>query len=65
VEEQQKGVFPKTLKYMWDGGLVFINPLPPFRLALFACLYFKVKCISKQRFLIEMASQVGGNWLAI
>jgi amino acid transporter len=64
VEEQQKGVFPKTLKYMWMVVSV-INPLTAiFALALFAMPLLQSDAY-QNTLLIEMASQVGGNWLAI
>tara|TARA_R110001599_G_scaffold80408_2_gene217244 strand:- start:6073 stop:7851 length:1779 start_codon:yes stop_codon:yes gene_type:complete len=64
VEEQQKGVFPKTLKNMWIVVSV-INPLT----ALFAISLFAIPLLQSDAYqntlLIEMASHVGGNWLAI
>ncbi len=64
VEEQQKGVFPKTLKNMWMVVSV-INPLA----ALFALSLFAMPLLQSDAYqntlLIEMASHVGGNWLAI
>jgi len=64
VEEQQRGVFPKTLKNMWIVGSI-INPLA----ALFALSLFALPLLQTDAYqntlLIEMASQVGGNWLAI
>ncbi|MGB1269190.1 MAG: APC family permease [Flavobacteriaceae bacterium] len=64
VEEQQKGVFPKTLKNMWVVVSI-INPLA----ALFALSLFALPLLQSDEYqntlLIEMASQVGGNWLAI
>jgi amino acid transporter len=64
VEEQQKGVFPKTLKNMWIVVSV-INPLT----ALFALALFAMPLLQSEAYqntlLIEMASHVGGNWLAI
>lgn len=64
VEEQQKGVFPKTLKNMWIVVSV-INPLA----ALFALSLFAMPLLQSDAYqntlLIEMASHVGGNWLAI
>jgi amino acid transporter len=64
VEEQQKGVFPKTLKNMWIVVSI-INPLT----ALFALSLFALPLIQSDAYqntlLIEMASHVGGNWLAI
>jgi amino acid transporter len=64
VEEQQKGVFPKTLKNMWIVVSV-INPLA----ALFALALFAMPLLQSDAYqntlLIEMGSHVGGNWLAI
>ena len=64
VEEQQKGVFPKTLKNMWIVVSV-INPLA----ALFALSLFAMPLLQSDAYqntlLIEMANHVGGNWLAI
>ena len=64
VEEQQAGVFPKTLKNMWIVVSV-INPLA----ALFALSLFAIPLLQSDAYqntlLIEMASHVGGNWLAI
>lgn len=64
VEEQQKGVFPKTLKNMWMVVSI-INPLA----AIFALSLFAMPLLQSDAYqntlLIEMASHVGGNWLAI
>lgn len=64
VEEQQRGVFPKTLKNMWIVVSV-INPLA----ALFALSLFSLPILQSDTYqntlLIEMASSVGGDWLAI
>lgn len=64
VEEQQKGVFPKTLKNMWIVVSI-MNPLA----AIFALSLFALPVLQSEAYqntlLIEMASQVGGNWLAI
>ncbi len=64
VEEQQQGVFPKTLKNMWIVVSI-INPLT----ALFALSLFALPLLQSDAYqntlLIEMASHVGGNWLAI
>ncbi|QCE40475.1 APC family permease [Psychroserpens sp. NJDZ02] len=64
VEEQQKGVFPKTLKNMWVVVSI-LNPLT----ALFALSLFAIPLLQSEAYqntlLIEMASHVGGNWLAI
>jgi amino acid transporter len=63
VEEQQKGVFPKTLKNMWLVVSI-INPLAAF----FALSLFAIPLLQSDAYqntlLIEMASHVGGNWLA-
>jgi len=64
VEEQQKGVFPKTLRNMWIVVSI-INPLTAvFALALFALPVLQTDAY-QNTLLIEMASYVGGNWLAI
>lgn len=64
VEEQQKGVFPKTLKNMWIVVSI-LNPLT----AIFALSLFALPLLQSDAYqntlLIEMASHVGGNWLAI
>ena len=64
VEEQQKGVFPKTLKNMWIVVSV-INPLA----AIFALSLFAMPLLQSDAYqntlLIEMASYVGGHWLAV
>lgn len=64
VEEQQKGVFPKTLKNMWIIVSI-INPL----IAVFALALFALPILQSDSYqntlLIEMASHVGGDWLAI
>ena len=64
VEEQQKGAFPKTLKYMWIVVSV-INPLA----AIFALSLFALPLLQSDTYqntlLIKMASHVGGDWLAI
>ncbi|MDB2607121.1 APC family permease, partial [Zobellia sp.] len=64
VEEQEHGVFPKTLKNMWVIVSV-INPLA----AIFALSLFALPLLQSDAYqntlLIEMASHVGGNWLAI
>ena len=64
VEEQEKGVFPKTLKNMWSVVSI-INPLA----ALFALSLFTIPLLQSDVYqdtlLIQMASYVGGNWLAI
>jgi amino acid transporter len=64
VEEQKRGVFPKTLKNMWIVVSI-INPL----MAIFALALFAIPMIQSDVFqstlLVEMASHVGGNWMAI
>ncbi|WP_445731131.1 APC family permease [Mariniflexile sp.] len=63
VEEQEKGVFPKTLRNMWIVVSV-INPL----MAIFALALFTLPVLQGQAFqntlLTEMGSYVGGNWIA-
>jgi len=64
VEEQQKGVFPKTLRNMW-AVVSIINPL----MAIFALTIFSVSMLQSDAYqntlLVEMASHVGGKWVAI
>jgi len=64
VEEQQKGVFPKTLRNMW-AVVSIINPL----MAIFALTIFSVSVLQSDAYqntlLVEMASHVGGKWVAI
>lgn len=64
VEEQEKGVFPKTLKNMWIIVSV-INPL----MAIFALALFTLPILQGETFqntlLTEMGFHVGGNWIAI
>ena len=64
VEEQKPGVFPKTLKNMWVIVSV-INPL----MAIFALSLFAISALQSDAYqntlLVEMASHVGGNWVAI
>ncbi len=63
VEEQKKGVFPKTLKNMWVIVSV-INPL----MAVFALAIFAIPILQSDSYqntlLVEMANEVGGNWVA-
>ena len=63
IEEQQKGVFPKTLKNMWAIVSV-INPL----MAVFALALFAMPVLQSSDYqntlLVEMASHVGGDWVA-
>ncbi len=62
VEQQQKGVFPKTLRNMWVIVTV-VNPL----MAVFALALFSLPTLQSQQYqstlLIQMADQVGGNGL--
>ncbi len=64
VEEQEKGVFPKTLKNMWSIVSV-INPL----MAVFALALFTIPVLQSDEYqntlLIEMGKYVGGEWIAI
>ncbi len=64
VEEQQQGVFPKTLKNMWIIVSV-INPL----MAVFALALFTLPMLQSDAYqnvlLVEMANHVGGNWMAM
>ncbi len=64
VEEQKKGVFPKTLKNMWTIVSV-INPL----MAVLALSLFAIPVLQSDEFqntlLIEMANHVGGHWMAV
>lgn len=63
VEEQEKGVFPKTLKNMW-AIVSIINPL----MAVFALALFAIPMLQSDAFqntlLIEMGKHVGGKWVA-
>jgi amino acid transporter len=64
VEEQKPGVFPKTLRNMW-AIVSIINPL----MAVFALALFALPVLQSDSYqntlLVEMASHVGGNWVAI
>ena len=60
VEEQQKGVFPKTLKNMWIIVTVF-NPLLAF-LAL-AIIPLSTINANEETLLSFMGNMTGGNWL--
>ena len=63
VEEQKKGVFPKTLRNMW-GIVSVINPLMAiFALALFALPMLKSDAY-QNTLLIEMGEHVGGKGVA-
>jgi amino acid transporter len=63
VEEQKKGVFPKTLRNMW-GIVSVINPL----MAVFALALFALPVLQSESYqntlLIEMGEYVGGEWVA-
>ena len=63
VEEQKKGVFPKTLRNMW-AIVSIINPL----MAIFALALFTLPMLQSDEYqntlLIEMGKHVGGNWVA-
>ncbi len=63
VEEQKRGVFPKTLRNMWAIVSV-INPL----MAIFALALFTLPMLQSDEYqntlLIEMGKHVGGNWVA-
>ncbi len=64
VEEQKKGVFPKTLRNMWVIVSI-INPL----MAVFALALFAMPLLQSDSYqnilLVEMANHVGGKWVAI
>ncbi len=64
VEEQQKGVFPKTLRNMWVIVSI-INPL----MAIFALALFTLPMLQSDAYqntlLIEMGKYVGGKWVAL
>lgn len=62
VEEQQKGVFPKTLRNMWIVVTVF-NPL----IAFLALAIIPVSTVVDYRdaLLSVMGSTAGGNWLSL
>ncbi|NHN25798.1 APC family permease [Flavobacterium jejuense] len=64
VEEQRKGVFPKTLRNMWIVVSI-INPL----MAFFALSIFNMDTLQSDAFqntlLIEMGLFVGGKWIAL
>ena len=63
VEEQKPGVFPKTLRNMW-AIVSIINPL----MAIFALSLFTIPVLQSDPYqntlLVEMASHVGGDWVA-
>ncbi|MBF04092.1 MAG: amino acid permease [Flavobacterium sp.] len=64
VEEQKKGIFPKTLRNMWIVVSI-INPL----MAFFALSIFNMDMLQSDAFqntlLIEMGLFVGGKWVAM
>jgi amino acid transporter len=64
VEEQKRGVFPKTLRNMWIIVSV-INPL----MAFFALSLFSLGTLQSDTFqntlLIEMGEHVGGYWIGV
>ena len=61
VEEQQKGVFPKTLRNMWIAVSIF-NPL----MAFLALAVIPIPMVSQHEtdLLSYMGQLAGGNWLA-
>jgi len=63
VEEQKRGVFPKTLKNMW-AIVSIINPL----MAIFALALFTISVIQSDDYqntlLVEMGKYVGGEGVA-
>ena len=63
VEEQESGVFPKTLKNMWSIVSI-INPL----MAIFALMLFSIPLLQSDQYqntlLIEMGKHVGGEGIA-
>lgn len=63
VEEQEKGVFPKTLRNMWSIVSI-INPL----MAVFALAIFTIPLLQSDAYqntlLIQMGEYVGGEWIA-
>ncbi len=61
VEEQQPGVFPKTLRNMWLA-VTIINPVIAF---LAICIIPMAEVgENKEAFLSYIGNQTGGNWLA-
>jgi amino acid transporter len=62
VEEQEPGVFPKTLRNMWILVLV-LNPV----IALLAVSIVPLEQVAQNQsaFLSFLGNQSGGNWLAI
>jgi amino acid transporter len=63
VEEQKRGVFPKTLRNMW-AIVSIINPL----MAVFALALFTIPVLQSDNYqntlLIQMGERVGGAWVA-
>uniref|UniRef100_UPI00404B8A65 APC family permease n=1 Tax=Flavobacterium sp. TaxID=239 RepID=UPI00404B8A65 len=63
VEEQEKGIFPKTLRNMWYIVSI-INPL----IAIFALALFAIPLLQSDAYqntlLIQMGEHVGGYWIA-
>ncbi|WP_428741549.1 APC family permease [Tenacibaculum sp.] len=63
VEEQQRGVFPKTLRNMWIIVSI-INPL----MAVFALALFAIPVLQSADYqntlLVQMGDFVGGEWVA-
>jgi amino acid transporter len=63
VEEQEKGVFPKTLRNMWSIVSI-INPL----MAVFALAIFSIPLLQSDAYqntlLVQMGEFVGGEWIA-
>ncbi|WP_323028401.1 APC family permease [Gelidibacter japonicus] len=62
VEEQQKGVFPKTLRNMWIVVAVF-NPLIAF--LVLAIIPVSTVVAYRDALLSVMGSTAGGNWLSL
>lgn len=62
IEEQEEGVFPKTLRNMWYL-VIIINPL----IALMAISIIPLSDVpgNESAFLSYMASKTGGVWLAV
>ena len=62
IEEQQPGVFPKTLRNMWILVMI-INPL----IALIAVFILPLESIAghESAFLSFLGDQTGGRWLAV
>ncbi len=64
VEEQKRGIFPKTLRNMWVIVSI-INPL----MAFFALSLFSIDTLQSDAYqntlLIEMGEHVGGYWIGV